>query len=136
MKLNTNMKRHSVPHVMLFPMESSFVNFKIFSFSGRKPWTITPWCEFWESTKSLEKMIPSERASQGEQNGANFSIIAPSEKGKQNGAYLPERSYECSKILTHSGDDLYHVHTFAIDGTHNSSLEGAMKLKFAPFCSS
>ena len=40
MKLNMNMKRHSVPHVMLFPMESSFVNFKIFSFSGRKPWTI------------------------------------------------------------------------------------------------
>ena len=33
-------------------------------------------------------------------------------------------------------DDLYHTHTFDCFGSHNSSLEGSMKLKFAPFCSS
>ena len=44
------------------------------------------------------------------------------------------RSYECSKF-SHCGDDLYQMRTFAIVGTHNSSLDGAMKLKFAPFCS-
>ena len=34
-------------------------------------------------------------------------------------------------------DDLYHACTFEWEisnGTHNSSLEGAMKLKFVPFC--
>ena len=38
----------------------------------------SPWFDFWESEKRLEKRIPSERASQGEQNGANFSLVAPS----------------------------------------------------------
>ena len=36
-------------------------------------------------------------------------------------------------------DDLYHTCTFEWGSdfrTHNSSLEGAMKLKFVPFCSS
>ena len=33
---------------------------------------------FCKSEKSFEKKIPSERASQGEQNGTNFSFIAPS----------------------------------------------------------
>ena len=36
-------------------------------------------------------------------------------------------------ICTCSGDDLYPLVPFR---THNSSLEGAMELKFAPFCSS
>ena len=38
----------------------------------------SPWFQFWESEKSLEEMMPSERASQEEQNGANFSFVAPS----------------------------------------------------------
>ena len=38
----------------------------------------SPWFDFWESEKSLEKRVPSEKASQGEQNGSNFSFIAPS----------------------------------------------------------
>ena len=38
----------------------------------------SPWFEFWESEKSLEESIPSGRASQWEQNGANFSFVGPS----------------------------------------------------------
>ena len=38
----------------------------------------SPWFDFWESKKSLEIRIPSERASQGEQNGTNCSFLAPS----------------------------------------------------------
>ena len=34
----------------------------------------SPWFDFWESEKSLEIRMPSERASQGEQNGA-FSAL-------------------------------------------------------------
>ena len=36
----------------------------------------SPWFDFWESKKSFEKRIPSERASLGEQNDANFSFLA------------------------------------------------------------
>ena len=36
----------------------------------------SPWF-VWESKKSLEKRIASEQASQEEQNGANFSSVAP-----------------------------------------------------------
>ena len=39
-------------------------------------------------------------------------------------------------FLIRCGDDLYHARTFATIGTCNSSMEGATKLKFAPFCSS
>ena len=38
----------------------------------------SPWFHLSESEKDFEKRIPSERASQEEQNGANFSFIAPS----------------------------------------------------------
>ena len=38
----------------------------------------SPWFHFLESKKSSEKRIPSETASQGEQNDANFSFVAPS----------------------------------------------------------
>ena len=38
----------------------------------------SPWFDFLDSEKMLEERIPSERAHQGEQNGANFSFIAPS----------------------------------------------------------
>ena len=38
----------------------------------------SPWFDFWESKKGLEKRIPPERASQEEQNGTNFTFIAPS----------------------------------------------------------
>ena len=37
-----------------------------------------PWFDFRESEKSFEKRMPSERAAQEEQNGTNFSFIAPS----------------------------------------------------------
>ena len=53
-------------------MVSFLAKVKISDF-GRKPWF-----DFWESKKSYEKSIPSERASKGEQNGTNFSFIAPS----------------------------------------------------------
>ena len=39
-------------------------------------------------------------------------------------------------LVIHYCDDLYHARIFESVRTHNSSLEGAMKLKFAPFCSS
>ena len=45
----------------------------IFSF-GPKTMDYSPWFDFWESKNSSEKWIPSERASQEEQNGANFSF--------------------------------------------------------------
>ena len=38
----------------------------------------SPWFNFWESKNSLEQRVPSERASQGGQNGANVSFTAPS----------------------------------------------------------
>ena len=38
----------------------------------------SPRFQFWESEKSLEELIPSERAFQGEQNGTNFSFVASS----------------------------------------------------------
>ena len=38
----------------------------------------SPWFGLWESEKGSEKRMPSERASQGEQNGTNFSFVAPS----------------------------------------------------------
>ena len=37
----------------------------------------SPWFDFWESESELVKRIPPERASQGEQNDANFSSVAP-----------------------------------------------------------
>ena len=56
---------------------SFFAKVKIFIFRP-KTMDYNPWFDFWESEKSLEEMIPLERASQGEQNGTNFSFIAPS----------------------------------------------------------
>ena len=38
----------------------------------------SPWFYFLESKKTLEKRIPPETASQGEQNDANFSFVVPS----------------------------------------------------------
>ena len=67
--------------------------------------------------------IPSERASQEEQNGTNFSFVSPS-------------SEELRAFEIHCCDDLYHGHTVELEasiGTHNSTLEGAMKLKFVLF---
>ena len=43
----------------------------------------SPWFYFLESKKSLEKRIPPEKASQGEQNDANFSFVAPSSEELQ-----------------------------------------------------
>ena len=58
-------------------MKSLFAKVKIFIF-GPKTMEYSPLFHFSESEKSLEKRIPSERASQEEQNSANFSFIAPS----------------------------------------------------------
>ena len=58
-------------------MESFFAKVKISIFRP-KTMDYSPWFDFWESEKSLEKRIPLERASQEEQNGANFSFVAPS----------------------------------------------------------
>ena len=58
-------------------MKSFFAKVKIFIFRP-KTMDYSPWFDFWESKKSSEKRIPSERASQEEQNDANFSFIAPS----------------------------------------------------------
>ena len=62
---------------MLFLMNSFFAEVKIFIFRP-KTMDYSPWFYFLESKKSFEKRIPLERASQGEQNGANFSVVAPS----------------------------------------------------------
>ena len=49
----------------------------LFSFRP-KTMDYSQWFDFWESKNVLEKRIPLERASQGEQNGTNFSFVAPS----------------------------------------------------------
>ena len=36
----------------------------------------SPWFDFWESDKSFEKRMPLDWASQEEQNGAKFSVVA------------------------------------------------------------
>ena len=61
----------------------------------------SPWFHLSESEKSIEKRIPSERASQEEQNGANFSFIAPSS----------EELLEFERFSVYCGDDLYHACT-------------------------
>ena len=58
-------------------MKSFFAKVKIFIFRP-KTMDYSPWFHFWESKKSSGKMIPSKRASQEEQNGANVSFVAPS----------------------------------------------------------
>ena len=58
-------------------MKSFFAKVKIFRF-WPKTMDYNPWFDFWESIKSLEIRIPSESASEGEQNDANFSSVAPS----------------------------------------------------------
>ena len=54
-----------------------FANVKILVFRP-KTMDYNPWFDFWESKKSSEKRIPSEKASQKEQNGTNLSFVAPS----------------------------------------------------------
>ena len=73
---NSNL-RHSAPLEMLFQMKAFVAKVKIFIFCP-KTMDYSPWFDFWESEKSLEKRIPSERASQEEQNGTNLSFVAPS----------------------------------------------------------
>ena len=58
-------------------MKSFLAKVKFFRF-WPKTMDYNPWFGFSESEKSLEIRIPSERSSQGEQNDANFSFIAPS----------------------------------------------------------
>ena len=56
-------------------MKSFFDKVKIFIFRP-KTMDYNPWFDFWESIKSFEIRIPSERASHGEQNDANFNFVA------------------------------------------------------------
>ena len=58
-------------------MESFLAKVKIFIFRP-KTMDYSPWFHFSESKKRSEIKIPSERASQGEQNSVNFSFVAPS----------------------------------------------------------
>ena len=58
-------------------MKSFFAKVEIFIFRP-KTMDYNPWFVFWESRKSLDKRIPSERESQTELNGVNFNSIAPS----------------------------------------------------------
>ena len=62
---------------MLVPLKSFFAEVNIFIFRP-KTMDYSPWFDLQESEKSLEKRVPSKRASQEEQNGANFSFVAPS----------------------------------------------------------
>ena len=58
-------------------MKSFFAKVQIFVFRP-KTMDYSPWFDFWESKKSSEKTMPSERTPQREQNGTNFSFVAPS----------------------------------------------------------
>ena len=58
-------------------MKSFFSEVKFFIFR-LKTMDYSPWFHFWEFKKRFEIRIPLGRASQEEQNGANFSFIAPS----------------------------------------------------------
>ena len=69
--------RHSAPLDIIFQMQSFFAEVKISIFRP-KTMDYSPWFDFSESKKSFEIKIPLERESQGEQNGANFSFVAPS----------------------------------------------------------
>ena len=55
--------------------------------------------------------------------------------GKYNYVLLTPH-WKVKLLVIHYCDDLYHTRTFGSVRTQNSSLEGAMKLKFALFCSS
>ena len=62
-----------------FPWGGILFSKLFLDFQKIKPWTIVH--GFWPETEKFDigqKRIPSERASQEEQNGANFSFIAPS----------------------------------------------------------
>ena len=68
---------------ILLPLRCGFVWYHFlpklkFSDFGQKPWTIVHGLTFGSPKKRFEVRMPSERASQEEQNGANFSFIAPS----------------------------------------------------------
>ena len=58
-------------------MKSYLAKVQIFIFRP-KTMDYSPWFHFSESKKSFEKGMPSERAPQEEQNGANFSFMGPS----------------------------------------------------------
>ena len=61
---------------MLFPLVLPLAKVKIFIFRP-KTMDYNPWFDFRNPKKVLIR-IPLERASQEEQNGANFSFVAPS----------------------------------------------------------
>ena len=58
-------------------MKSFFTKVRIFILRP-KTMDYSPWFDFRESKKRSEIKMPSERVAQGEQNGTNFSVIAPS----------------------------------------------------------
>ena len=74
------------------------------------------------------RMISLERAYQEEQNGANVSFIAASSE---------ELCLSPIHMCVHGkGRHSSRSKEIKIVNTHNSSLEGATKLKFVSFCSS
>ena len=84
-------------------MKSFFAEVKIFNFRP-KTMDYSPWFHLSESEKSFEQRIPSERASLEEENGGNFSLIAPSS----------EELLVCEHFSIHCGDDLYHACTLEV----------------------
>ena len=58
-------------------MASFSAELKIFIFRP-KTMDYSPWFDFWESEKSLEKSVPPESNRKEKSNGACFSRIAPS----------------------------------------------------------
>ena len=84
-----------------------------------KPWTRPIVHGFRPENEKFDfgiKMHSSERISQEEQNGANFSFIAPSSEESWVPIYI--QLCTCDKAGHHSG-------------FHDNSLEGATKLRFA-----
>ena len=84
-------------------MVSFFAEVKIFNFRP-KTMDYSPWFHLSESEKSFKERTPSERASQEEQNGANFSFIAPSS----------EELLAFEPFSIHCGDHLYHACTLEV----------------------
>ena len=58
-------------------LELFFAEVKIFIFRP-KTMDYSSWFDFWESKKSSQKKIPSQRVPQKKQNAVNFSFMAPS----------------------------------------------------------
>ena len=114
---------------MLFLVQPLFDKVKFFRFCPRfepkcssRDALYSPWFDFGSQKKVL---ITGKGNSRGT-DWHNFSFVSPSRE-------------ELRAIEIHCCDDLYHGYTVELEasiGTHNSTLEGAMKLKFVLLSSS